>query len=119
MFSGGVKERRMESPVGQDLRERVKMARDGGMQRVHARVIVQAAMLVAETRTVKITNAQTHRWAHFTSTLRICAIMFCRSDSVFSGIQASVSEDSGVRSGDIRIITPMIQKGGNTKKKTR
>lgn len=97
--------------------EKVKKARDGDAQRVHARVIAQAAMPAAEARMAKITNAQTHRYAHFTSTLRICAIMFCRSDSVFSGIQATVSEDSGARSGDMRIIAPMIQKGGNTKTK--
>ena len=64
-------------------------------------------------------NAKRHLRAHLSSTLRMSAIIFWRSSSVFSGIHAGIELSSsevtgGSRSGERRMIDPKNQNGGNT-----
>lgn len=63
-------------------------------------------------------SAKRDRRAHLSSTLRISAIICCRSASVFSGIHAGTESDvaGGSRNGEKRMNAPNIQKGGNTNK---
>lgn len=64
-------------------------------------------------------RAHRHRFAHLSSASRMPAIIFWRSSSVFSGIQAGASSDMfrGSRRGEQRMKAPKSQNGGNTERK--
>ena len=62
-------------------------------------------------RRMKTANATRQRLAHLNSARLILSMIICFSASVLSGSQ---SPSTGTRRGEKRIITPMIQNGGNT-----
>lgn len=84
---------------------------EGGYER---RVAHTATLMTTATNT-SATRAYKQRLAHLSSAVRMRSMMTWRSASVFSGSHAAEGVAAGgARSGDSRMITPIIQKGGNT-----
>lgn len=88
---------------------------------VYLRRINHADRAPDTARRVKVMSAPRQRFAHLSSTLRSFSMIACLSASVFSGIQAGVSsvDPAGSRRGERRMKAPKIQKGGNTRVKTK